>query len=59
MLFRPCLSAATMVVAVPQKGSSTVSPVNENICTRREAVSLDVAHLPLGVIVAFERPVGR
>ena len=39
MLFLRVLRAATIVVAVPQNGSSTVSPTKENIWTRREASS--------------------
>ena len=48
MLFRPCLSAATIVVAVPQNGSSTVSPVNENIweMSFRERRRLRIDDLP-------------
>jgi hypothetical protein len=39
MLFRSVLRAATIVVPVPQKGSRTVSPTNENILTSRVASS--------------------
>src|SRR4030042_2935613 len=37
MLFLPVFIAASIVVPVPQKGSSTVSPQKENILTSREA----------------------
>ena len=40
MLFRPVLRAAIIVVPVPQNGSSTVSPVKENMRTRRVASSI-------------------
>ena len=39
MLLRPARMAASMVVPVPAKGSSTVSPQNENIFTHRSASS--------------------
>ena len=38
-LLRPFLRAATMVVPEPQNGSSTVSPVKENMHTSRVASS--------------------
>jgi hypothetical protein len=37
MLFRPVFIAATDVVLVPQKGSSTVSPAKENNLISRSA----------------------
>src|SRR3989338_2502184 len=39
ILFLSDLRAANIVVPVPQNGSNTVSPQNENILTRRSASS--------------------